>query len=446
MNHMYELQKQMNATPVANNQFAMHAQLLGANPQHQAILNQQHLLSQQLSQQQAPLSPILAPLKRGRKANEDGDSRKRRKKDPNRPKRAMTPYFFFTAEYRNSLRREGKAVPGVKEVAQYCGPKWNGMNEDEKRPFVESAEKDRKRYLGEMNIYKKPRDEDKPKRPASAYFHFLVEFRKKMAGKPLPEHTTIPKLSGALWQKMTEEERRPYNTKMEEEKKVYEKRLAEYRKKKAEEAIKTAQNKPEPEKKEETPYTDYRGSFDGSTQNSGINMLSQYSDLNRHIQMMTSQDNKTWQAQLQNMQAAQAAHHYNSYHYSDMYNSPGSSSHSGQEVKLQDTVQNMMIPNVLNSTSLPSIQSLQSSIQLTAPSEEPQQVPLVQPMQIHPDLQKQLQQHQEEQLLSVGQEKREEGRIEAREEIQGDGHQEDDEDVGDEEDAIGSGENGEGSS
>ena len=116
------------------------------------------------------------------------------------------------------------------QVAQYCGPKWNGMNEDEKRPFVESAEKDRKRYLGEMNIYKKPRDEDKPKRPASAYFHFLVEFRKKMAGKPLPEHTTIPKLSGALWQKMTEEERRPYNTKMEEEKKVYEKRLAEYRK------------------------------------------------------------------------------------------------------------------------------------------------------------------------------------------------------------------------
>ena len=119
MNHMYELQKQMNATPVSNNQFAMHAQLLGANPQHQAILNQQHLLSQQLSQQQAPLSPILAPLKRGRKANEDGDSRKRRKKDPNRPKRAMTPYFFFTAEYRNSLRREGKAVPGVKEVKFY---------------------------------------------------------------------------------------------------------------------------------------------------------------------------------------------------------------------------------------------------------------------------------------------------------------------------------------
>jgi len=56
--------------------------------------------------------------------------------------------------------------------------------------------------------------------------------------------------------------------------------------KKAEEAIKTAQNKPEPEKKEETPYTDYRGSFDGTTQNSGINMLSQYSDLNRHIQMV----------------------------------------------------------------------------------------------------------------------------------------------------------------
>ena len=46
-------------------------------------------------------------------------------------------------------------------------------------------------------------------------------------------------------------------------------------------------------------------------------------------------------------------------------------------------------------------------IQLTAPSEEPQQVPVVQPMQIHPDLQKQLKLHQEEQLL-CGQEKNEE--------------------------------------
>ena len=45
-----------------------------------------------------------------------------------------------------------------------------------------------------------------------------------------------------------------------------------------------------------------------------------------------SQDNKVnWQSQLQNMQAAQAAHHYNSYHYSDIYNSPGSSSHSGKD-------------------------------------------------------------------------------------------------------------------
>ena len=124
MNHMYyELQKQINGTPAVNDQFAMHAQLLGSNPQHQAILNQQHILSQQLSQQQASLSPILTPLKRGRKANEDGDSRKRRNKDPNRPKRAITAYFFFTAEYRNSLRREGKAVPGVKEVIlQYQYP------------------------------------------------------------------------------------------------------------------------------------------------------------------------------------------------------------------------------------------------------------------------------------------------------------------------------------
>ena len=119
MNHMYELQKQINASPTVSNQFpSMHAQLIGtSNPQHQAILNQQHLINQQLVQQQHhQVTPMFAPLKRGRKPNDDNDSRKRRKKDPNRPKRAMTPYFFFTADYRNGLRREGKAVPGVKEV------------------------------------------------------------------------------------------------------------------------------------------------------------------------------------------------------------------------------------------------------------------------------------------------------------------------------------------
>jgi len=225
MNTLYNLQKQM-----GNN-----SQLL---PQQQAILNQQHLINQQYGQP----PPVIGPIKRGRKPKnpEDGEKRKRRKKDPNRPKRAMTPYFYFTSDYRNNLRKEGKMVPGVKEVAQYCGPKWNSMDDNEKKPFIELAEVDRRRYLNEMNIYKKPRDEEKPKRPASAYFHFLVEFRQKMAGKPLPEHTTIPKLSGALWQKMTEEERRPYNDKMEAEKKIYEKNLAEYRKMKAEEAITNA--------------------------------------------------------------------------------------------------------------------------------------------------------------------------------------------------------------
>eukprot|EP00116_Pleurobrachia_bachei_P006422 sb/3466684/ len=249
MNNMFELHKQMTtgAMPTAMNQFSMHSELL---PQQQAILSQQHILSQQFAAQSpVPHSPMSSQPARGRGINANQlkiDNRKRKRKDPNRPKRAMTPYFFFAAEYRNSLRREGKPVPGVKEVAQYCGPKWNSMPEEERRPFVESAERDRQRYLEEMNIYKKPRDEDKPKRPASAYFHFLVDFRKKMAGKPLPEHTTIPKLSGALWQKMTEDERRPYNEKMEQEKKVYEQKLADYRKMKAEEAIKLAEKtKPE---------------------------------------------------------------------------------------------------------------------------------------------------------------------------------------------------------
>ena len=60
------------------------------------------------------------------------------------------------------------------------------MNEDEKEPFLELSRRDRERWQKDKALEKKPRDPNRPKRPPSAYFLFLAEFRKSYPGKTDP--------------------------------------------------------------------------------------------------------------------------------------------------------------------------------------------------------------------------------------------------------------------
>ena len=60
------------------------------------------------------------------------------------------------------------------------------MNDHEKEPFLELSRRDRERWEKDKALEKKPRDPNRPKRPPSAYFLFLAEFRKQFIGKPNP--------------------------------------------------------------------------------------------------------------------------------------------------------------------------------------------------------------------------------------------------------------------
>ncbi|KRY92336.1 High mobility group protein 1.2 [Trichinella pseudospiralis] len=108
-----------------------------------------------------------------------GDSlrkRKRSKKDPNAPKRAlyvvfvifgMSAFFFFS----NSKRAEiQQAHPDWKvgQVAQELGRMWKAIDEDEKRKFEDMAAKDRTRYEEDMKNYKSGGKSDVGKRARGA--------------------------------------------------------------------------------------------------------------------------------------------------------------------------------------------------------------------------------------------------------------------------------------
>ncbi|XP_010266190.1 PREDICTED: HMG1/2-like protein [Nelumbo nucifera] len=80
------------------------------------------------------------------------------------------------------------------------------------------------------------KDPNKPKRPASAFFVFMEEFRKQYKEKH-PNNKSVSvvgKAGGDKWKSMTEAEKAPYVAKAEKRKSEYNKSLQAYNKKKAE--------------------------------------------------------------------------------------------------------------------------------------------------------------------------------------------------------------------
>ena len=65
----------------------------------------------------------------------------------------------------------------AKEMMQECAAKWRNMSIEEKSPYQKLADIDKERWQTEKAAEKKPKDQYRPKRPPSAYFLFLRDFR-----------------------------------------------------------------------------------------------------------------------------------------------------------------------------------------------------------------------------------------------------------------------------
>ena len=77
-------------------------------------------------------------------------------KDPNKPKRAKTAFMFYCAQERPKLiekekKKGGKVVIG--DIAKVLGAGWKKLSDSKKKPFNQSAEKDKQRYEKEMSEY-----------------------------------------------------------------------------------------------------------------------------------------------------------------------------------------------------------------------------------------------------------------------------------------------------
>ncbi|KAJ0086113.1 hypothetical protein Patl1_09380 [Pistacia atlantica] len=83
---------------------------------------------------------------------------------------------------------------------------------------------------------KAAKDPNKPKRPASAFFVFMEEFREQYK-KEHPKNKSVAavgKAGGEKWKSMSEADKAPYVAKAEKRKADYEKELKSYNKRQAE--------------------------------------------------------------------------------------------------------------------------------------------------------------------------------------------------------------------
>ncbi|KAL0577611.1 Non-histone chromosomal protein 6 [Marasmius crinis-equi] len=74
------------------------------------------------------------------------------KKDSNAPKRALSAYMFFSQDWRERIKAENPDA-SFGEVGKLLGAKWKELDDEEKKPYIEQAAKDKERAETEKADY-----------------------------------------------------------------------------------------------------------------------------------------------------------------------------------------------------------------------------------------------------------------------------------------------------
>jgi upstream-binding transcription factor len=146
--------------------------------------------------------------------------RKIKKKDVDAPKRPWTGFMFFNDEKRKAVRQ---ANPDMKksEIAKELARLWRELTAEEKQPFLDKANEDKKRYREELLNY---REQDKfsllpqggrktksPRNTSTAFTIFSKEKRLELQQQnPKMKPKEVSKELGRMWKEMSDDQRRPY--------------------------------------------------------------------------------------------------------------------------------------------------------------------------------------------------------------------------------------------
>jgi len=174
----------------------------------------------------------------------------KRLSDPNALKRPLSGYLWMASGVRDKLLSENKGKK-VSEVVKSCGDRWKKMPEKEKKIWQDKSQQEKKVWNKKMKAYmktssykqfqkrkqkaammkvknaKKPKDNNKPKRPLSGFFRFISNFRKDHSEMKVTE---VTKAAGAEWKVLSKTEKEKYLDAAARDKAEYQKDLKNYQK------------------------------------------------------------------------------------------------------------------------------------------------------------------------------------------------------------------------
>lgn len=170
----------------------------------------------------------------GRAKTDGGRPGQKKVKDPNKPKRSTSAYFYYLAFCREDAKKHGRSISKIAEFTKEASAKWRNLNAKEKKEFDDKAAADKARYDREMQSYgggrgRAPKDPNAPKKPLTGYFLFLADFRERHRGKDIANKDLL-KMAGEEWRELDDSEKMPYEKRSQEEGKKYEAKMVEYRK------------------------------------------------------------------------------------------------------------------------------------------------------------------------------------------------------------------------
>ncbi|PRP86617.1 structure specific recognition protein 1 [Planoprotostelium fungivorum] len=159
------------------------------------------------------------------------NAKTKKKKDPAKPKRAMSSFMFFANEKRPEVR---EANPGMKitDVGKRLGELWKETSAEERKKYELMSSRDSERYQEELKSYVPPPEEDnsdsdsssgkkrrkrvkkdpnQPKRPTTSFMFFANEKRPEFKEKfPKLKMTELTAKLSEAWKAITPTEKQTF--------------------------------------------------------------------------------------------------------------------------------------------------------------------------------------------------------------------------------------------
>jgi len=150
-------------------------------------------------------------LERNQKAKEKIRDRIKSFKDPEAPKRHLSAFMFYCKKNRQS-KDNSQLTP--QQIVATLGSEWKALNESDKKPFQELAQKDKERVSKEREEYKKK--DTTPKRPLTPFMMFVKEKRQGVIDANPELKKDVSKVVSELgrqWSSLAKEEKESYSSK-----------------------------------------------------------------------------------------------------------------------------------------------------------------------------------------------------------------------------------------